>query len=133
MELSRNMSTSACRAGTVHHVSFQVNDLTESLKFYEGILGCTRLERPALPVNGAWLQAGATQVHLIEDTADNATDSPPSGLTRRGNHVAFHTDDLDAAMAGFAENGVEVVSSRSGLPQFFVLDPSGNLLEFTTY
>lgn len=125
------MTDPRCRAGTVHHVSFRIDDLEESLAFYEEVLGCTRLERPTtLPVSGAWLQAGATQVHLIEHAADEATGSAPTRVVSYANHVAFGTDDIDAAKEAFRERGVEVRESRSGLPQFFVSDPSGNVIEF---
>ncbi len=123
-----------CRAGTVHHVSFRVSDLTTALEFYEGLLGCRRLDRPddKMPVPGAWLEAGTTQVHLIEAAASELTGLPPTGLTGSANHVAFHTDDLDAACAAFEEHGFAV---RRGafLPQFFVQDPDGNLIEFTAF
>jgi catechol 2,3-dioxygenase-like lactoylglutathione lyase family enzyme len=121
-----------CYAGTVHHVSFRVTDLEVALEFYEGLLGCRRLDRPddQMPVPGAWLAAGDTQVHLIMAPATELTGSTPTGLTGSANHVAFHTDDLDAACAAFEERGFAV---RRGalLPQFFVQDPDGNLLEFT--
>lgn len=126
------MTDIRCRAGTVHHVSFRVTDLEASLEFYEGLLGCRRLERPddKMPVAGAWLEAGTTQVHLIVAAATELTGYPPVGLTGSANHVAFHVDDLDAAQAAFEERGFPV---RRGalLPQFFVQDPDGNLLEFT--
>lgn len=121
-------------AGTVHHVSFRVSDLLVALAFYEEVLGCRRLERPdeKMATPGAWLQAGATQVHLIEAPADESTGSPPSGLTGTANHVAFHTDDLTAAEESFRQRGIEIRRGRF-LPQFFVADPDGNLLEFTEF
>jgi catechol 2,3-dioxygenase-like lactoylglutathione lyase family enzyme len=123
-----------CRAGTVHHVSFRVTDIDVALEFYVGLLGCRRIDRPddKMPVPGAWLEAGATQVHLVMAPATELTGSPPTALTGSANHVAFHTDDLDAACAAFEERGVAV---RRGafLPQFFVQDPDGNLIEFTAF
>lgn len=122
-----------CHAGTVHHVSFRVGNLGAALEFYEELLGCRRLERPddKMPVPGAWLEAGTTQVHLIEAPATEGTGYPPTGLAGSANHVAFHVDDLDAACAVFEQRGFAV---RRGalLPQFFVQDPDGNLLEFTS-
>ena len=123
-----------CHAGTVHHVSFRVSDLDVALEFYEGLLGCRRIERPddKMPVPGAWLEAGTTQVHLIVAPATELTGSPPTALIGSANHVAFHTDDIDAAYAAFEERGFAV---RRGafLPQFFVQDPDGNLIEFTAF
>lgn len=128
------MSDLSTQAGTVHHVSFRVSDLDTALEFYQGVLGCRRLERPddKMPVAGAWLAAGATQVHLIVAPATELTGYPPTGLTGTANHVAFHVDDLDAAQAAFEQRGFAV---RRGafLPQFFVQDPDGNLIEFTAF
>ena len=126
------MTDASTKAGTVHHVSFRVTDLDVALDFYEGVLGCRRLQRPddKMPVAGAWLEAGATQVHLVVAPATELTGYPPTGLAGSANHVAFHVDDLDAAQAAFEKRGFAV---RRGtiLPQFFVQDPDGNLIEFT--
>ena len=128
------MTDSRTRVGTVHHVSFRVTDLAAALEFYEGVLGCRRVDRPddKMPVAGAWLEAGATQVHLVVAPATDLTGYPPTGLIGAANHVAFHVDDLDAAQAAFEERGFPV---RRGafLPQFFVQDPDGNLIELTSF
>ena len=126
------MSDPRCRAGTVHHVSFRVTDLRAALGFYEGVLGLRRLDRPddEMPVEGAWLEAGETQVHLVVAPATDLTGYPPTGLAGTANHVAFRVDDLDQAQAGLEERGFRV---RRGtlFPQLFVQDPDGNLLELT--
>ena len=126
------MTNPPCHVRTVHHVSFRVSDLDAALDFYQGVLGCSRIERPddKMPVAGAWLEAGTTQVHLIVAEATDLTGYPPGGLTGTANHVAFHVDDLDGAQAAMEQRGFAV---RRGafLPQFFVQDPDGNLLEFT--
>jgi catechol 2,3-dioxygenase-like lactoylglutathione lyase family enzyme len=128
------MTDTCINAGTVHHVSFRVTDLDVALEFYQGVLGCRRLKRPddKMPVAGAWLEAGATQVHLIVAPATELTGYPPTGLTGSANHVAFHVDDLEATQAAFEKRGFAV---RRGafLPQFFVQDPDGNLIEFTAF
>ena len=128
------MTDAATHVGTVHHVSFRVTDLSVSLAFYEDVLGCRRLARPddKLPTPGAWLQAGATQVHLIEAPADDLTGYPPAGLTGTASHIAFHSDDLPAAEESFRLRGIEIRRGKV-LPQFFVADPDGNLLEFTAF
>lgn len=128
------VSDARCHAGTVHHVSFRVDDLEEALAFYVGILGCSTVDRPSTAIGkGAWLQAGGTQVHLMECPADEASGSPATEVVPYANHVAFHTDDIEAAEAGFRDRGLHVRTSRSGLPQFFVADPTGNVIEFTAY
>lgn len=125
---------SRTHVGSVHHVSFRVDDLDEALAFYEGVLGCQRLPRPASldAIPGAWLQAGSTQVHLIEAPADEDRGFPPARIVPSCSHVAFHTDDLDAAEQSFRDRGIEVKRGEL-IPQLMVRDPSGNLIELTPF
>jgi catechol 2,3-dioxygenase-like lactoylglutathione lyase family enzyme len=119
------------RIGTVHHVSFRIDDLASALHFYVGVLGCDVLDRPPMlgGADGAWLQAGETQVHLIEAPADDRTGSPPTEIIPNACHVAFRVDDLDVAEARLRELGYETRWGTT-IRQFFVRDPAGNLIEF---
>ena len=106
----------------MHHVSINVDDVAAALRFYSDVLGLRpRTDRPDFGFGGAWLDAGAQQVHLIES-------APPPGL---GQHFALLVEDLDASVAELRERGVEVSdptpvgSSR----QAFVSDPAGNVVE----
>ena len=118
-------------AGTVHHVSFRVDDLEEALVFYQDALGCPRLPRPDIPVRGAWLQAGDTQIHLIESPSSAETGVPPDRISPVANHVAFLTEDLDATAEALKEKGYAVEYGPSPLVrQIFVRDPTGNMIEF---
>jgi glyoxylase I family protein len=106
----------------VHHVSINVTDVEEALRFYTGVLGLTqRSDRPDLRVEGAWLDAGGQQVHLI-------VAGVPDGL---GQHFALRVDDLDATVVELRDQGIEV--SDPGIVgtgrQSFLVDPSGNLVE----
>lgn len=116
--------------GTVHHVSFRVDDLDTSLRFYVDVLGCDPLPRPELSMRGAWLQAGGTQVHLIEAPAGAALGRAPQALSNLANHVAFHVDDLDAAEELLTGRGYAVWRGHE-VPQLLVQDPSGNVIEMT--
>jgi glyoxylase I family protein len=115
----------------LHHVSFRIDDLEAALDFYERILGFSALDRPDLGFRGAWLQAGDVQVHLLELAADETTGIPPTLVTGKANHVAFSVRDLDAYRAFLQEQGVGITGPAAELPQFFVKDPSGNVIEFT--
>ncbi|MGO9197833.1 MAG: VOC family protein [Acidimicrobiales bacterium] len=106
----------------IHHVALTVTDLDEALGFYSGALGFTlRADRPDLPVDGAWLDAGTGQLHLM-------VAETPAGV---GQHFAVLVEDLDATVAELREHGLSpsdpspVGRSR----QAFVSDPSGNLVE----
>jgi len=108
----------------VHHVSLNVTDAAESTRFYVDVLGfAERSDRPDFPFDGAWLQVGDQQVHLLE-VADFV---PP-----KGQHFALQVDDLDAMRVELIERGVEV-SEPSPIGdvcrQCFFTDPTGNLIE----
>jgi glyoxylase I family protein len=75
------------RAVGIHHVSVNFSDVPEAVALYVDVLGLTqRDDRPDFGFDGAWLDLGAQQVHLIEaaPTADH------------GQHFALEVEDLDA-------------------------------------
>ena len=106
----------------VHHVSINVADVTTGIAFYTGVLGGTvRDDRPALGIGGAWIDLGATQVHLIEAAV-------PANL---GQHFAIQVGDLDEVVAEL--RGVAVAVSDpvaiGANRQSFLEDPFGNAIE----
>ena len=106
----------------VHHVAICVSDVDEAVRFYEDVLGCSKIARPDGLGDGAWLQAGAAQVHLMR------SDDRPAGFQ----HFAMQVDDIDACVADIRAAGV-AVGDPSGIEgicrQAFVNDPSGNVIE----
>ncbi len=110
--------------GGVHHVSLDVADVEDAGRFYEEVLGLTRIERPDFGFPGAWFDASGTQVHLIEVGTHEAPTSQ---------HFAFRVDDVDAVCAALVDKGVDVSPPSAGFPgagrQAFLKDPSGNLIE----
>jgi glyoxylase I family protein len=114
--------TEAMRPAGLHHVSINVDDVPAARDFYVRVLGLTeRPDRPNFSFDGAWLDAGDQQVHLIE------ADVPPS----LGQHFALAVTDLDAAVADLRALGVPVTDPVPvGLGrQAFVSDPAGNRVE----
>ena len=106
----------------VHHVSINVDDVDAAVRFYCDVLGATeRDDRPELGIGGAWLDLGATQLHLLE--------APPAPAL--GQHLAVLVDDLDAAVAELRTKGVEVgdPSPVGSARQAFTKDPAGNDVE----
>jgi glyoxylase I family protein len=106
----------------VHHVSINVDDVTAAAAFYVDRLGLTqRTDRPDFGFGGAWLDAGAQQVHLIE--APLPAD--------RGQHFALRVADLDATIDELRAAGLEVsdASPVGTGRQAFLHDPAGNLVE----
>jgi glyoxylase I family protein len=106
----------------VHHVSINVRDVDEALRFYVDRLGLVlRGDRPDFGFAGAWLDAGGQQVHLIEG-------EPPAAV---GQHFAVQVHEIDAAIAELRAQGV-AVSDASVVGtgrQAFLSDPSGNGVE----
>ena len=125
--MNEEAAITACQDGVmkslgVHHVSINVDDTDVAVVFYTDVLGMTlRADRPDLGFNGAWLDFGSQQLHLLELTVPDD----------RGQHFAIHVEDIDAAVSFARSKGVEVgdptpiASSR----QAFLHDPSGNLVE----
>ena len=110
------------RPAAVHHVSINVGDVDEALRFYVDVLGMERRDdRPDFGFGGAWLNVGVQQLHLIEG------DVPPN----KGQHFAVLVDDLTAVVTELRDKGLEVSEpSPVGTSlQSFVKDPSGNLIE----
>ena len=107
----------------VHHVSLNVDDLDACMHFYVDVLGLEVLPRPDFGFPGAWLGAGAQQIHLME-MADH--EAP------QGQHFAFRVRDLDEATRELRDAGIEV-SKAFEIPgvgrQAFLHDPAGNMIE----
>ncbi|HVP31714.1 MAG TPA: VOC family protein [Myxococcota bacterium] len=117
------------RVVRAHHVSFAVEELERSKRFYGGVLGLAEIARPALGVDGAWYRAGDTELHLIVRPAGTETGSPPKHLTPLADHAAFQVDDYDGAVAHLRAAGVELLETRREIGQLWVRDPDGHVIE----
>lgn len=108
----------------VHHVSLNAIDAAASTRFYVEVLGMVqRDDRPDFPFDGAWLQSGDQQIHLLE-VADFV---PPEGQ-----HFALRVTDIRAARDHLIGHDVQVSepSELTGIClQCFFRDPTGNLIE----
>ena len=113
----------------LHHISIVVRDTQVALRFYCGVLGLPQcIERPELPFEGAWLEIGAQQIHLIE----REDDDPPgfgSVPVSRDYHAAIYVDALEDLKERLAAAGVHFVLSQRRAA-LFCRDPDGNGLEF---
>jgi catechol 2,3-dioxygenase-like lactoylglutathione lyase family enzyme len=106
----------------IHHVSINVTDVDEAKRFYTEDLGLAeRGDRPDFGFGGAWLDAGAQQIHLIEATVPQPF----------GQHLAIRVADLDATIAELRAKGIDVsdASPVGTGRQAFLADPSGNGVE----
>jgi glyoxylase I family protein len=110
------------RPSAIHHVSVNVTDLNTALAFYTERIGLSvRTDRPADLGDGAWLDAGGQQLHLIVGDVPSA----------HGQHFALLVDDLDAAVAELRGAGAAVSDPApvGAARQAFLTDPDGNTIE----
>ncbi|MHB8670296.1 MAG: VOC family protein [Acidimicrobiales bacterium] len=111
------------RPVALHHVSIDVDDVVEAVRFYTEVLGLSlRDDRPDFGFGGAWLDAGGQQVHLIEG---------PRPAAGGGQHFALLVEDLDATVCELRARDVDVSdpSPVAASLQAFLRDPAGNLVE----
>ena len=112
----------------LQHVSVEVNrsDVERCVAFY-ALLGFDRIDPPeSLADRAAWVQAGATQVHLmyVEDPA-----TLPEG------HIAVVVDGYDDTLEALREAGhdPEPRTEHWGSPRAYVHDPAGNRVELMAF
>ncbi len=116
----------------VHHVSFSVRELGPAVRFYRDVLGFEPIERPEMGLEGAWLQAGSCQIHLIVPPEGADVGAPPARTNPLANHTAFAIDDYERVRDHLRASGLEVVELGAEQGQMWVSDPAGNILEFIT-
>lgn len=109
---------------TVQHVTLELRraDVDACVAFYE-LLGFERVDPPpSLGDRAAWMQAGATQIHLM--WVDEPVVAP------RG-HVAVVAPRYDAVVGALRTAGFEVEprAEHWGAARSFVRDPAGHLVE----
>mgnify|MGYP000222445628 CR=1 FL=1 len=99
----------------IDHIGVAVRSVEERLRFYRalGLVLEGSEEVPEQKVRVAFLPVQGTRIELLEPTAE---DSPIARfIAKRGeglHHIAFHVEDLRAAMAALAEAGFELLSEH---------------------
>lgn len=113
----------------LHHVSLIVSDTARALAFYRGVLGLETLDtRPELAFDGAWLQLGDRQLHLLELPNPDPVDRRPEH-GGRDRHTAITVSDLEALATRLRQAGIPFTRSKSGREALFCRDPDGNAWE----
>lgn len=125
---------------TLHHVSVPTQDLERSARFYEDVLGLTRLPRPPFTIGGIWYRIGDRQIHVVVHPGANFRTEKP--VDNDDVHFAVHTADFEAARSNLESHGyaedlpadhpMRMILKRTGLagfPQMFVMDPDRNVIE----
>jgi len=113
----------------IQHTALEIrrDDADACLHFW-WLLGFERVMAPdALAERSAWVQAGATQIHLL--FAEQAPVVAPEG------HVAVVVGDFEATFAALAGAGMQPDrrSEYWGSPRAFVRSPTGHRVEFMEF
>lgn len=123
----------------IDHVTLVVKSVQASRDFYVGLLGMNEVARPSFNFGGAWFQAGATLIHLIEEHPESGPAGFPDEVLKkssRNHHFAFEVDDARAAAETLKSMNVELVDDAKQRPdgaiQVFLTDPDGHVVELCT-
>jgi len=114
---------------SIHHVSLVVSNTQQSVTFYRDLLGLeVNEERPELSFDGAWLDIGDQQIHLLEvQNPDPVENRPEHG--GRDRHLALAVDNMLEIEQRLKDMGKTYTMSKSGRAALFCRDPDGNALE----
>ncbi len=101
----------------IEHLGIAVENLEESIKFYEQVLGlkCYSIEEVVdQKVKTAFFLVGTTKIELLESTSPDG----PIGkfIAKKGqgiHHIAFAVDDTTKALELAEERGVRLIDKKS--------------------
>lgn len=100
----------------LHHVAIAVESIAASLPVFESLLGASGspIERIASQgVSVTFIGSGPASIELLEPTGPDTTVG--RFLARRGpglHHIAYRVPDIEAALARFAADGVELIDRK---------------------
>ncbi len=113
----------------IHHVSMVIANIKKSLGFYCNVLGLEQnQERPKMSIDGAWLNAGKLQIHLLLC----ANPDPVTGRPKHAGHdrhLALSCNNLEQIKQSLQLNKIDFSESKSGRKALFCRDPDGNTIE----
>jgi catechol 2,3-dioxygenase-like lactoylglutathione lyase family enzyme len=129
---------SAIEIRGIDHLVLRVRDLSRSMAFYCGVLGC-REERRIEALGLVQLRAGAGLIDLLDLASPLGRQGghPPGENTRNLDHFALQLEHFDESRlcAHLTARGVEPgdVADRYGAqgvgPSMYIRDPDGNVVE----
>jgi methylmalonyl-CoA/ethylmalonyl-CoA epimerase len=100
----------------IYHLGYAVEDIEAASRFYRENFGAEPTEPEVIEEQGivaVMFRVGESMIELVQPTRP---DSPVGKfLAKRGegvHHVAYEVDDLDAALAGLKNNGVELTDEE---------------------
>ncbi|NMA23290.1 MAG: lactoylglutathione lyase [Spirochaetales bacterium] len=112
------------------HNNINVIDLEKSLAFYEEALGLTEVRRKEAE-NGSYIivfLGDGSSAHRLELTWLRDWEEDHYNLGDNEFHLAFETDDLEAARAKHKEMDC-IIYENVAMGIYFIVDPDGYWLE----
>jgi len=116
-----------------HHAHIKSQDPRASAQWWADMFGATVLPEVEF---GSMLfvpmDLDGVRINITSPSPDEATDGPPPIPHFGLEHIGVLTDDLDADLARFAEQGLEIYERRPGAGGYeiaFVAAPDGVCLE----
>jgi methylmalonyl-CoA/ethylmalonyl-CoA epimerase len=103
-------------ARAIHHVGIAVEDLDEAVETYERFFGGQLEGRGTIHgqrVEAASLVLGSGRVELVAALHEDSTVA--RFIARRGpgmHHIAYEVDDVQSALDGLAEEGVQLIDTE---------------------
>ncbi|MQG88482.1 MAG: hypothetical protein FI699_06400 [SAR202 cluster bacterium] len=115
------------KINTIHHQSMPMKDRQRALRFWRDLLGLEVIPAQEDGEGLIWMQAeDGTMIHLVQQQPDSGPNV----------HTAFEVEDFDGALGRMKDAGFEIIKGpierADGQKAFYVYDPDGNRLEFTT-
>jgi catechol 2,3-dioxygenase-like lactoylglutathione lyase family enzyme len=116
--------------GVLDHFNIRTRKLTDTVRFYESVLGLEKGPRPNFAFPGAWMYSeGKAVVHLVDISATDEPQKPDSGVVH---HVAFASTGFDGMADRLKSRGMPFDARQvpgGELWQIFVTDPNGVMIE----
>lgn len=116
----------------VDHVAVTVKDVETSILFYEkiGFSVIRKIDSDTMKI--VFVGNGLAELELFEPKKGAKAVSPLGEEVTGIKHIAFHVDDIDAAVKELERNGVQFTSDvrrRGSRANIFFKDPDGTLLQ----
>jgi len=100
----------------IDHIGIAVENLEETLKFYENVL-CMKLEGTEVveeqKVKTAFLPIGDTEIELLESTEKGGPIH--KFIEKRGEgvqHIAYRVENIEEAIEKMKENGIRMIDEK---------------------
>ncbi|KAI4296192.1 hypothetical protein L6164_036169 [Bauhinia variegata] len=117
---------------SLNHISFVCKSVSDSVKFYEDVLGFVLIKRPSsFKFEGAWLFNYGIGIHLLEA---EKVPAKKGNINPKDNHISFQCSDMELIMRKLEAMNIEYVTAvvEDGgiqVDQLFFHDPDGYMIE----